>query len=65
MYKSLTELSGSIVQCITACLQSQPVCIGFKYEENNICKLLDNVIPETLSKENEEMWVSETWITGN
>ena len=65
VFKSLSELSGSMVKCSSACLQYQPVCIGFRYEENKICELLDDVIPESSPEERQEMYVSENWIAGN
>ena len=65
VFESHSEFSKSMVKCSAACLQSQPHCIGFKYEENKLCELIDVVIRGSPSKESEEMWISETWIAGN
>ena len=65
LLESHPEFSKSMVKCSAACLQSQPHCIGFKYKENKLCELVDDVIRGSPSKESEEMWISETWIAGN
>ena len=61
-FKSLPKISVSMVKCSSACLQYQPVCIGFRYKENKICDLLFDVSHQ---KKVEEMWVSENWIAGS
>ena len=65
VFETLNELSLSRIMCAAACSQSQPVCIGFKYEKKKTCELLNNVIPGSPSQHTEEMWVAETWIAGN
>ena len=65
VFKSLSELSGSMVKCSSACLQYQPVCIGFRYEENKICELLDDVIPGSPAEGRQEMYVSENSMAGS
>ena len=58
VFNSSSAGKYSAFECARECIQSQPLCIGFTYEDKKSCQLLDSVIRNSSSSDN-------TWISGN
>ena len=58
VFSSSPADTDSASECAIWCVLSQPRCIGFTYEKNKSCDLLDGLIWGSSTSKN-------TWISGN
>ena len=58
VFMASPKATHSSIECARTCAQSKPRCIGFTYEKEKSCELLDSLIPGSSTSKN-------TWISGN